>query len=83
MIVPTTIPSFDEFEAAYADLLFEPHKAAGLIPYNIGLLRHGKLMFVIVGRTEADVEAVYEQFREQTVVREPQLGRERRSWQAA
>lgn len=83
MIVPTTISSFDEFEAAYADLLFGPHKAAGLIPYNIGLLRHGKLMFVIVGRMEADVEAIYEQFLEQRIVREPQLRREPRSWQAA
>jgi hypothetical protein len=83
MVVPTTIASFDAFEATYADLLFDRHKTVGLIPYNVGLLKHGRLMFAIVGRTEEEVEAAYQQFQEQTALREGKFGREQRSWQAA
>lgn len=62
MIMPTPVTSFAALQAAYGDLLLDRKRAAGLIPANVGLLKHGYLMVAILGRAIEDVEAIYERF---------------------
>ncbi len=62
MVVRTRAKSFAELRAAFEELLFDPRKAAGIIPFNVGMLRHGRFALVIVGRTTEEVQAVYEQY---------------------
>ena len=62
MVVETRATSFAELQATCGELLFDPRKAAGIIPFNVGMLRHGRFAFVIVGRTMKEVQAVYEEY---------------------
>jgi hypothetical protein len=59
----TDLKSFFSLRALHRDLLFNGREAAGIIPYNIGLLQHGKLMLAIVGETVADVETLEDEVR--------------------
>ena len=62
MIMPTPVTSFAALQAAYGDLFLDRKRVAGLIPANVGLLKHGYLMVAILGRATEDVEAIYERF---------------------
>ncbi len=53
--IQTTLPSFAALEELCRDLFFDGRKTAGIIPYNVGLLEHGKLMLAIFGESRGDV----------------------------
>jgi hypothetical protein len=57
--VRTNIRSFPEFYGRFRDLLFDGRASAGVIPYNVGMLQHGKIMLAIIGVTGQETEAVY------------------------
>ena len=57
----TKLTSFSSLQERDRDLLFDGRESAGIIPYNVGLLEHGKLMLTIVGETSRDVESLYEE----------------------
>jgi hypothetical protein len=63
LTMQTNLRSFSSLYAVHRDLLFDGREAAGIIPYNIGLLQHDKLMLAIVGETVADTEALEDEVR--------------------
>jgi hypothetical protein len=62
LTVQTNLRVFSALQALCGDLLFDGREVAGIIPYNVGLLQHGKLMLVIVGETHDDVESLHDEF---------------------
>ncbi len=79
----TKARSFTELQAAYGDLLFDERKAAGIVPYNVGLLQHGKFMFALVGATSGHVASLYEKFSHTAHDVEPILSCGREAGRAA
>jgi hypothetical protein len=62
LTMQTSLKSFSALQSLHGDLLFNGRAAAGIIPYNVGLLQHGKLMLTVVGETSGDVEAIHDEF---------------------
>lgn len=63
MTIETDLSSYSAFRARCGDLLFDGRQSTGLIPYNVGLLQHGKLMVTVVGESVDDVVALETEFR--------------------
>jgi hypothetical protein len=59
--ITTNLTSYMALQTLLGDLFFDGREVAGIIPYNIGLLQHGKLMLAIVGETTDHVEALHDE----------------------
>jgi hypothetical protein len=59
--IETSATSFGAWQAICSDLFFDGREAAGLIPYNVGMLRQGKLMVAMIGETSVAVDALQQE----------------------
>ncbi len=55
LTMPTSLSSFTALQRSCEDLLFDGQRSVGFIPYNVGLLQHGKMMLVMIGESTREV----------------------------
>ena len=60
----TTARSFSELSDRYGDLLFDPHTAAGIVPYNTLNLPSGRCWLALLGNSPQDLAKLVCRLRE-------------------